>query len=289
MARERGIRALPLKGMALVERGFSASGSRAMADVDVLVDEDGIGTLQAALLAAGFTDPEGRSYEHQAPMLRAPSGIALELHRSVPGVRIASGGAPDGRFARRPEFEAAGKPALAAHAMVHALAQHGFTPALGGLTWIGDLMDLGCADAQEFTAARPWVAGALANEEVDAALDLVRILAAGEIEALAGPSPARELLRHFVWGSIDSDYRAALRLRSFEQPLSEQPGDCMAQNGRSAVVTLFPPRQRSTVTGIETWPAYSRRLLRRPSYLWRRWLGARRGAATSCPGPDRTD
>lgn len=77
---ERGLRSLPLKGGALVERLCDSAAERPMADVDLLVLDDWTAAARA------LTD-EGwlplRRADHAQPFVEPDSGVVLELHRSV--------------------------------------------------------------------------------------------------------------------------------------------------------------------------------------------------------------
>lgn len=76
----RGLRCLPLKGAALVERVYDSVAHRPMADVDLLVLDD---WPQAVTLLeeAGFAEQERA--EHARAFLDPASGTVVELHRAV--------------------------------------------------------------------------------------------------------------------------------------------------------------------------------------------------------------
>lgn len=81
-----GLRALPLKGAALLETLYDSEGDRTMSDVDLLVLDDW--PLARRLLHAdGFTECE--LADHVAVLREPGSGAVLELHHSVtssPGI-----------------------------------------------------------------------------------------------------------------------------------------------------------------------------------------------------------
>jgi hypothetical protein len=301
----------PLKGQALALGGFSADGSRLSADVDILVPEERLEALQSELVRRGFA-VAGERYEHQAPALRHPDGGTIELHRFVLGVRL------DGRRSARfdelvaaglvgappagstPTFRGSGerprgdlrlprRELLSAHAVVHALAQHGFAPrAYSGFNLVGDLLDLGFRGSTGSTtlaAIAPWIERAVPIAEAEAALELATALAEGDAAFLrndrggrkgaggAAPGTARTLLDHFLAGALDARYAESLKVRALESPLSDRS----LAGSRAAVIAgaLLPARGRDSRRGRERWDRYLVRLAVRPFDLVRRWLLAR--------------
>ena len=83
-----GIRALALKGMALLETVYDDPGARPMADLDVLVPGDDFERARATLVRAGWTAADGpdaaanvyRGYTHLTR-----GGAVLDLHRELAG------------------------------------------------------------------------------------------------------------------------------------------------------------------------------------------------------------
>lgn len=280
----------PLKGGALTLGGWASAATRPAGDLDLLVPRDRLEELQGALLGRGFA-AAGAAYEHQAPMLRHAAGGQLELHRVVLGVRLERRRSADFAALERAGLLTGQPPApvvadrrrlrwpcrelLAAHALVHALAQHALAPgAYSGLLLVGDLADLGAAGpaGRELLARiRPWIRAAVPERVARAALDLAAALAAGELPAAGDPE---RLLAHFVLGATDARYQAALKLRLLERPLSDRPRALarLALLGR----TLVPARQPGTGGGPESWGSWGRRLARRPFDLARKWRSARR-------------
>ena len=291
-AGDLGIPYAPLKGQALVLGGWSSAAARPAGDVDLLVPRRALATLHAHLLRRGWRTA-GSAYEHQAPMLRHAGGGQLELHRVVLGVRLAgrrSAGFEDlersGLLAGTPPAPAAlfsgpvhwpAPAVLAAHALVHALAQHALAPgAYSGLLLAGDLIDLGFgapADADQLETIQRWVRSALSRRELGAAAELVAALAAGE-PPVDADSDAQHLLAHFVLGATDSRYQAALKSRLLERPLSDRPRPVarLALLGR----TLIGPRLLAGDSRMEPWGSWSVRLTRRPLELARKWRSSRR-------------
>ncbi len=234
-----------LKGQALVLGGFAPDGGRPSSDLDLLVPEAKLDSLQKELLRRGFTTA-GEAYEHQAPGLRHPDGGMIELHRVLPGVRlepkrsatfeslVAAGllGPPPSSMTFRPrgDLRLPRRELLTAHALVHAIAQHGLAPAVfPGFLFLGDLVDLafrGSGGRATLAAIVPWIEREVSYEEAEAALDLATALAAGNGSLLeeAGPgrSRARRLLDHFHAGVTNPAYAMALKQRLLERPLSDK-------------------------------------------------------------------
>ncbi|MGE0639818.1 MAG: nucleotidyltransferase family protein [Thermoanaerobaculia bacterium] len=289
----------PLKGQALVLGGYAPDSGRASSDVDLLVPEGRLDALQAELSKRGFS-PAGQAYEHQAPALRHEDGGAIELHRVILGVRplgkqsadfdgLAAaelvgglpsvwrgpGGKPKGDL-RMPRREL-----LTAHALVHALAQHGMAPrAYPGLLLIADLLDLAFRDSAgraTLASIAPWIERAVPFDEAEAALDLASALAAGDAALFERPvverSRPRLLLDHFLAGAFDDAYAESLKARALEAPLSDRS----PSGARAALVAgaLVPPRRRDGAGGGESVAAYLLRLAGRPFDLLRRWRKAK--------------
>lgn len=272
-----------LKGRALALGGLALPAARPASDVDLLVPEAKLAALQRALASAGFRRPASAGYEHQAPLLVHSGGGALELHRTIPGVRLE--GRRSATFAaleraerlERPPAGVAGGPGLRgdarwparevliAHALVHTLAQHAFVPAHSGLSMVADLLDLGCASVTATEAAvGRWIARDVSARELRAALELVDTLAAGDLEPLrADRSDAGRLAAHFVACARDRAYAESLKLRFLEAPVADRPlwWARLALLARTAKPTVG--------SGPLAW-------LGRPFDLARRWRSARR-------------
>lgn len=268
-----------LKGVALAVARRVPLGGRPANDVDLLVAERRLASLQRALLARGFRAPSMAGYEHQAPPLLHDSGGAVELHRALPGVRLEGRGwatfeslRADGRLVApfgAAELGLSGGASLlsrdvaVAHALAHTLAQHPFVASHRGFGMVADLIDLGAAEQVDRAALGAWLGRDVDPPEIDAALGLARALAAGELESLTSDaSLAGRLASHFVACAVNRDYGTALKLRLFERPLSERPRWLarLALLGR----TLLPPGT-----------ALADRV-RRPFDLVARWRTARR-------------
>ncbi len=285
-----GVRPVFLKLAALELSGRLAPGSREGCDLDVLVPASRAAELQQALVGAGFRASPMPRYEHQLAALESADGV-VEVHRMLLGVRVAgkrSATAEDldreGLLQALPPLagHAAAVPlpaVAAAHALVHGIAQHGWTPhAYSLLKMIADLVDLGFAgpDGPELAAlAAHWIARDVAAEEVEAARRLCLALGAGAAGAAetsgvdpaeweTSPAPEAVLLRHALAGRLDPGYAESLRLALFRRTPSDAPEAVRLARAvagtiwlsRAQVDALYgPPRRRLGYLG---------RRLRRP-------------------------
>jgi hypothetical protein len=244
------IPAVFLKGIALHARGTVPIGARWLSDVDVLVPPASAERLDAALRASGFEQAPGSvESEHQLPPLRR-GGQSVEIHRFLPGVT------PPGRrgFATADDLARAGalealqdwpagsttpnRSLLAAHALVHGIAQHGFAPRTYPLTrMLSDLVDLRFGEDEALLgSALAWTLGHVSAEEALATRDLCRSLVAGEIPE------ASPLLAHAVFGLTDDRYAASLKLRALGSGPSTQSRPIAF--ARDAWKAVFPGRDR---------------------------------------------
>lgn len=218
-----------LKGTGLSLSGAVPPGFRRACDVDALAPPDGVDSLCRALEERGCEPTGLPEHEHQASPLRHPSGVLVEVHRLVLGVRLRPG-----RSADLATLSAAGElsPAadlpsnafvpspriLLAHAVVHGIAQHGLTPASYPLfRMVADLVDLGAPGMEDLGTLQRWVAAEVSPEELGAALELADRLGGGDLPAPGDggwDEPALVLLRHLLAGGADESYRRSLRLRS---------------------------------------------------------------------------
>lgn len=247
-----GVPVVLLKGAALEATKRVAPGSRWSADVDVLVPEGSIEALAAALAARGFLATDGvPECEHQLlPLERAP-GERIELHRFLPGVSRPG----LRRFAGFEDLEAAGAlialegwppgtrapsaGVLAAHALVHGIAQHGLAPRSYPLSrMLADLVDLGAVGSEGnalMAEARGWTARHVTAAEAAVVRTTIDALAAGRV--LNSP-----LLDHVVAGLLDDRYVESLKLRALGSAPSRRPQ--LVARARAAWQALFPGRAR---------------------------------------------
>jgi hypothetical protein len=241
-----------LKGAALHATGRIALGARWAGDVDVLVPEAALERMSVALRSQGFRESIGvLDCEHQLPALERGDGEVVELHRFLPGVSRPG----ERRFATLEILESAGAlrrvpgwptgtrvpdiHVLAAHALVHGIAQHGLSPHSYPLTrMLADLIDLGAAGAEGgalMVEAHAWTAHHVTDEEAQAGHATVVALANGRPENSA-------LLDHVLAGLLDDDYAASLKLRALGSGPSRSPR--FVAVAREAWRAVFPGRER---------------------------------------------
>lgn len=294
VAAREGIRAVPLKFAALCLSGAASPASRPAADVDLLVADEDAPRLVAALAADGFLVSDGPAYAHQHPPLLHPRGGMLELHRTIPGVRLSPGTGE----ARLEDVvreglvrEVAGEPGgdaflvpvpalLAAHALAHGIYQHGLEPAAyPPLRMLADLQDLARSAAAEaeadvpaadeaLAAALPLVAAEVAAEDARAAWALPGRLAREGGRAVLTDPESREarLLGHFLRGALDPEYARSLKLRSISTLPSDRRGPLGLLRQAWDAVALEPAQTRK-LYGAKTRTAHIAALALRPFHL----------------------
>jgi hypothetical protein len=304
-----------LKLAGLEGAGLLAAGSRGACDVDVLAPSGRAEELWRALVDAGWQGA-GPSYEHQLPALSHPERGVVEVHRLVLGLRL--GGSACATSATWDDLEREGlllpladlpgrcsvavPEVLAAHALVHGLGQHGFTPsAYSLLKMMADLQDLGAGSLTPRALA--WVARDVSPAEAEAVRRLGARLAAGEDPAAwavdaagaAADPPEATLLRHFLAGRLDADYTSALRLGLFRPPSDRGPVGRFARAVWEAVALsdaqidgIYGPagpkgRPRSRLGYLGRRLARPFDLLLRLGSYGTRWLKVRRPLAIQNP------
>jgi hypothetical protein len=289
-----------LKGVALELSGALAPGSRVVGDVDVLVPEGAAPAVVDALVARGYAPRAGEDYPHHLPPLLHPRLGLVEVHRHLPGVSLPGPGsgaffatfgglAAAGLLVQSPQLGGAAwlpsPPALVAHALAHALLQHGFRPdAYPTVRLLGDLVDLGIGGPEGETllaASSALLAERAAEGEARAALDACRALVAGQLEWIAGDTPAALLVRHLIAGAVDSRYGEALKLRDLVQPLYDGPRWAgWWRAGRQALALSDAQLDRVYGKPRSRWGYVGRRLLRPLDLLWRAGRAARSAIPT---------
>jgi hypothetical protein len=186
-----GLRALPLKGAALLETLYDSEGDRTMSDVDVLVLDDWPGARRL-LRADGFA--EGEPADHVVVLREPGSGAVLELHHSVtscPGLfpldrdglwsRSVLG---PGQVRRRPCPED-----LLLQLALHAAFQHGLVVSLAQWLDFRRLFERCDLDPDRLRGA---VGAARAEAPLRAALHAARAVVGGPLPGwllAAGPAP----------------------------------------------------------------------------------------------------
>jgi len=224
VAKGLGIPVAFLKGTALGLSSVVPLGWRAACDIDLLVPPDRLEELRAALVGEGFVSSKLPGHEHQMPPLHHPSGLMVELHRHIPGLRL-NGGRSSATF---DDLEKLGllergaevpkgsflpvKQVLVAHCLVHGLVQHGPAPSsYPPFRAIADLIDLGFGDEAEPLPAT-FRLDRLDGEAVETTRKLVRHLMQGVTpDLVTGETPQSRLLRHFIVGATEERYRESLK------------------------------------------------------------------------------
>jgi hypothetical protein len=252
VARELGVAPVLLKFAALEALGVLRDGSRGASDVDLLLDAEEARALRLELVARGWRATGERQEEHHLAAVCRPGGAPIEIHTRMLGVRLRVGDASaDATSLARAgllegcggELEGARVPdrsVVAAHLLVHGLAQHGSSPrAYPMLQPFADLIDLGWPTTAEgevrsageaaggVAAIASWVERSLGRAELEAAARLCSRLTGGDaslFEEGVSESPEVALLHHSVRGMLDARYAASLRLQAVIVPVSDLPG-----------------------------------------------------------------
>ena len=249
-----------LKGMAYQAGGFAFARARLFSDIDILVPEESLETVERALFLAGYvqskTDPYDRRYYrewmHELPPLQhARRGTQLDVHHNiapptsryaVPAKHLWAAAIPlEMEDAQGAEVRRLGDEDLVLHSALHLYTESEFFHGLR------DLMDL-VGLLEEFAGRRPGFLDALVARAE--ALDLARplYLAARHAALLLGDDRARAL---------------AERLASAAPPLAGLYDACFVR-------ALLPahPSCEDAFTGTARWLLYVRgHWLRMPLHL----------------------
>lgn len=234
-AAEASVPLVFLKFAGLYVGGYLAEGSRAAADIDVLVPERDVARATQMLTARGFFESTTTLADHHhAPPLHDREGRVVELHTRLPGLRAPG----QRRFAGYDTLRAAGglEPApglgpgchvlrrdlLAAHALAHGFAQHGGAdvyPVTRALADVIDVLPLGHRAAG--LDAAPWVAAELPSAKLRVLLGLCDALEQGDLDSLDDECQA--LLQHVLASALDADYRRSMAIDHLWHAPSDEP------------------------------------------------------------------
>jgi len=226
-----------LKGAALRESGVTAPGSRQACDVDVLTLGSRLDDLHGALVSEGYRVSEMRGAEHELEALFHQSGLMVEIHRYLRGVRIAEERSAtaddllDNGLCRGSHDDANGllvpEPhVLLAHLLVHGIAQHGNAPwSYPLLRMVGDVKDLSLDNegwSNFLDKGWPWIARDVSRNEATAVWEIGCRLRRGESPdaVIKGDDPAGLMLSHMVAGTLDEEYQRSLRLAHLVRPVA---------------------------------------------------------------------
>jgi hypothetical protein len=239
VASERSIPLVFLKHAALRATGVIAEGSRSAGDIDVLVPTGRAREFHRRLIEYGFSAAGFPEQPHHLGLLVSPQGNPVEVHLSLPGVRLG----PGQRFAtaegllnhqhllvRLTELPGSAwvprRDLLLAHAIAHGFAQHGADPGHYPMSrMFADVIDLGGGADAESTArtALTWLKEDVSHAELLAVCQLARALQAGNAGGLHGETSAEAtLLRHWIAGVTRPEYRDALKLASLDPKLTDR-------------------------------------------------------------------
>jgi hypothetical protein len=284
-----------LKGAALQLGGMVSVGSRNMGDIDVLAPEDGARRLQEYLVKAGCEAFDVRESEHQLQYLTHRSGIGIEVHKIIPGVRLEgeSSATADELIERRLVQQAPGldgdcylpnDEVMLAHLLVHGVAQHGMTPSAYPMSrMLADVQDLKVAD-DVWEAAFRWIERDVSREEMEAVAGLVRRLGSGDDPqaVIASDDGVGALLRHLLAGVFDESYAKSMKFRGLTAKPKDMGGvRSLATTMRGALlptkaqidILYGPPRTDLGYWGWSLWRPFDL-VLRAVRYGWA-WVGQR--------------
>jgi hypothetical protein len=210
--------------------------SRGTQDLDILVEETRLDRVTEALVAAGLVRAEKWVPRHHPAVLRASSGVNVEIHTNLPHVRVGisgqfatvealrEAGLLEGAAGAGAHVKVASRELLTAHLVAHALVTHAYAPdAYPPLRILGDAIDLGLAHEPALLGrSLRWIGTDVSEREVRSLAELANACAAGRVEEiLAGDSDAAMMLRHLLASILDSRYRRELRVSRFGQLLNE--------------------------------------------------------------------
>lgn len=266
-----------IKGAALMRTGVTPVGLRGSCDVDILLSNRDASLLQSRLKSSGFRERTPTHPRYHYPMLIDDAGGAVEIHTSLPLMRISPrqrqvsfqhlregqrlGPAPElSRFAHVPSPEI-----LLAHAISHAIAQHGYLPqSYPLLRLVADAVDLDLVNnSDRMKQALSFVQPDVSEQEVYALRDLAEALLAGNVaSAWSDNGTVGRLLRHMVCGSLDSAYCSGLKVYQAAYLLRSAPGEFVREYGRATFA--LPHADLSRIYGTASHGHESRYLRLRP-------------------------
>lgn len=282
VAGANGIEVVALKHAALCLAGISSPAARSAVDADVLVSDADAARLTAALAGEGIAPSGAPGYDHQHSPLHHPRGGMLELHRTLPGVRLSprerevdlgivveqglAAALPDGApglLVPRPHV-------MLAHALAHGLFQHGLEPAAyPAFKLLADVADLRrCGGEGLLDDALPLVAAEVNEDDARAAWALPALLSErGAAGVLERPKSAEaRLLAHLVRGALEPGYGDSIRLRSVLALPSDRAGLGGLLGGAWQAVAINRVQARE-LYGVTSPAGYALALAWRPFHL----------------------
>jgi hypothetical protein len=282
VAGANGMKVVALKHAALCLSGVTSPAARSAVDADVLVSDADAPRLSAALTEEGIAPSGAPGYDHQHSPLNHPRAGMLELHRTLPGVRLSprerevdlgsvverglaaalSAGEP-GLLVPRPHV-------LLAHALAHGLFQHGLEPAAyPAFKLLADAADLRrFAGERLLDDALPLVSAEVNEDDARAAWALPALLSErGAAGVFARPESAEaRLLAHLVRGALEPAYGDSIRLRSVLALPSDRagPGGLLAGAWQAVAINRAQARE---LYGTTSPAGYALALAWRPFHL----------------------
>ncbi len=281
---EAGVRAVAIKGAAMLRVAYPELGLRPMEDLDVLVELRDMERAGVALAAAGGVQVHVASDGHAA-MWSMPGGIEVDLHVHLNPWMIEAAGGPAlaavHRHAVRVDLPD-GRSAMVADPADQLLVTflHGLRGTSARLRWMADAVFLarsGNVDWDHFTAqAERFAVTGLAVRAADFVAD-----ATGTAVV---PVDVVERMRSTSWTVLDRLTLAAMDRDRFPNVLRAAVFDlhslAAGERLRAAPRVMSARLEASSPTGAIVAAAR-----RGPAYVWSSVSGARSGRRRSAPGP----
>ena len=225
-----------LRGVALLESGVTAPGARSIGNLDVLVPAGQTKRLARRLLDEGLQTSVRTSGLFQIPPLSHPTLGLLQISHQIPGLSAHGSGdatAEDlircGLCQESPRLGGVKLPTnrvMAAHAVSHALDQHGRTPRDYPPTKIlGDLFDLADDEGEEIGVLSTGLRPLHSAQHLEARAPSRRRSMSPFGSGIAGRSSRRLRGRSSgtSWRAVgDSKYRRSLRRSVFFRALVQR-------------------------------------------------------------------
>jgi len=225
-----GIDSVVIKGGALLLLDAVPPGARNVGDLDVLVPKGCAERMQTALIDAGWVASDLPESGHQLPILGHPSGVPVEVHVEIPGVKLGVGNATTEEvIATGLCRQGVGLPEgcrvvsidlLLAHLIVHGIHQHGLAPGAYPMArMLADVQDLvpSQIEWERFLGGGfRWISHVVSRREAEAVWAVVDRLGGGENPeaVMGGNDDAGSLLQHIVNGALDDEYCQGLNLQN---------------------------------------------------------------------------
>lgn len=228
-----------LKGAALHLLKSVAISSRDCGDIDFMVPGTRVKDATNILEMNGWQRICEPNPPHHPVMLKSKEFPVADIHDRLPGLYAPGANnwltfeeakkldlikplaeMPEGTFILTSDV-------MAAHAVVHSIAHHGFRPASqpSPFRMVADLMDLKDPDEEPASGLKrvtSLIYPTLDPVEIEAVIALVRALARGELGYWLRDEPSAVLLRHFLAGVFDDRYAAKLDIDGVLHPFFER-------------------------------------------------------------------